>query len=261
VDGAHATVKHELLVRYLDAWTPLALHRHRAAWHVSWADAEAARVALRVFGEFTDILADGSLTLVARSADDLPAVAGVQLSIVDSLAAPRKGTSVFAWLDGASADDVSTVASWTGGPVELLAAAFTGPLPLPLTCRVELVSAGGSEPLVFATAAERSLERFKEELWALDEYAGIQLRDPADADGGLCDISAVAHLGPLRRMMLRHLAGSPQTVAELRAWTLHGTIFRPGDATRAVQALLTAGSVTRDPAAGRLSPDTVISPR
>jgi hypothetical protein len=261
VDGARATVKHELLVRYLDAWTPLAVHRRRAAWHVSWADPEAARVALRVFGEFADILDDGSLTLVVRSGDELPAVAGVQLSIVDTLAAPRKGTSVFAWFDGAPPDDVSTVASWPGGQVELLAASFADPLPLPLTCQVDLVSSGGSEPLVFATAAERSLERFKEELWALDEYAGVQLRDPADADGGLCDISAVAHLGPLRRMMLRHLASSPHTVAELRNWTLHDTIFRPGDATRAVQALLTAGSVTRDPATGRLSPDTLISPR
>ena len=266
--SAHTAVKHELLVRYLDAWTPAAVHRHRAAVFIGWAGLDGALTALRVFGEFADILAEQPMTMLIPttvSTADLPATAGVVVSAVETPAVKaKKGTSVFGWFDQRDLAEVSTVAGVAGAEV-LVAAPAAEPLELglPLTCRVELVDgAGAAELLVFGTAAEKSLERFKEELWALDEYAGIQFRDPADDEGGLSDISAVAHLGPLRRTLLRHLsAGDAMTVASLRSWTLHETVFRAGDATRAVQALLTAGSVTRDPPNGRLSADTLIKAR
>jgi hypothetical protein len=261
---AHAAVKHELLVRYLDAWTPAALHRNKKAVFVSWAPLDSAQTALRVFAEFADILESRTVTmLVPRSVSvsELPPTVGVVVSVVDDPAAvPTKGAAVFGWFDSAPSAAVSTVAAIVG--VEVMAAS-TGPMAevdLPFSCRVELVAASGdTEILFFGASTEKSLERFKEELWALDEYAGIQFRDPADDEGALSDISVVAHLGPLRRSLLRHLAGGEgATVAALRAWTLHETVFRAGDATRAVQALLAAGSVTREPMGGRLSPDTVI---
>jgi hypothetical protein len=254
----HAVVKHELLVRYLDAWIPA----HKKALFVSWAGVAGAQVALRVFAEFADLLVGHPARMLVPagvSLADLTPVPGVVVSVVDGpLTVPAKGMSVFGWFDHRSSADVSTVAGVAGA--EVLAAGPDVTLDMPLSCRVELVAASGeAERLVFGTSAEKSLERFKEELWALDEYAGIRFRDPADADGGLSDISVVAHLGPLRRTLLRQLAGvDGMTVASLRTWTLRETVFRAGDATRAVQALLTAGSVTRDPPGGRLSTDTLI---
>jgi hypothetical protein len=260
---AHTAVKHELLVRYLDAWTPAALHKSKKAVYVSWGAIDWAQTALRVFGEFADLLETRTITMLVPTgiaAADLPPVPGVEVSVVDGALKVPAG-SVFGWFDDLRLADVSTVAGASGAEVLVACSPGSDVEPgLPLTCRVELVDmAGLAELLVFATSVEKSLERFKEELWALDEYAGIQFRDPADAEGGLSDISAVAHLGPLRRCLLRHLATAEgATVASLRAWTLHDTMFRAGDATRAVQALLAAGSVTREPTAGRLSPDTVI---
>lgn len=260
---AHAAVKHELLVRYLDAWTPAALHKSKKAVFVSWGAVDSAQTALRVFGEFADLLESRTVTMLVPSgitAADLPAVPGVDVSVVDGTLKVPAG-SVFGWFDDQGLADVSTVAGVRGAEVLIACSPGSDVDPgLPLSCRVELVdTAGSAELLVFATSAEKSLERFKEELWALDEYAGIQFRDPADAEGELSDISVVAHLGPLRRCLMRRLAtGDGATVADLRLWTLHDTMFRAGDATRAVQALLAAGAVTREPAAGRLSPDTLI---
>jgi hypothetical protein len=254
MSGPHRAVKRELLVRYLDAWTPAALHRNRQAVFVCWAGLDPARTALRVFAEFADLLQTRTVTMLVPSTvavADLPPVPGVVVSVVDSPQA-RAGTAVFGYYD-----QPSTV---VGDDVLLVSPSRVDIPDRPLTCRVDLVAADGeSEFLLFATASEKALERFKEELWALDEYAGIQLRDPADEKGELCDISAVAHLGPLRRSLLRHLAaGDGETLGALRTWTLHDTMFRAGEATRAVQALLTAGSVSREPLNGRLSADTII---
>jgi hypothetical protein len=108
---------------------------------------------------------------------------------------------------------------------------------------VDLVDAEGeAEPLLFATASERSLEKFKDELWALDEYAGIQLRDPNDPEGTLLDISVQPQLGPLRRALVaRVVETGGSTLAELRTWGVNETIYRSSDVTRAVQALVGSG--------------------
>jgi hypothetical protein len=251
--SAHSAVKHELLVRYLDAWTPAALHRAKQAVYLSWAGLDAARTALPVFAEFADLPRARTITmLVPPSVDigELAPVPGVVVSVVDS---PRPAG--LAWFD--NGDDAEIV----GREVLVASSSPVDCRQWTFHCRVELVSAAGeAQWLTFGCASEKSLERFKDELWALDEFAGIQLRDPADDEGALSDISAVAHLGPLRRCLLRHLteATDGQTLADLRAWTLHDTMFRAGDATRAVQAMLSAGSVTREPANGRLSNDTLI---
>jgi hypothetical protein len=257
--SAHAAVTHELLVRYLDAWLPAAVPGHRRVTYVDTGDGESAAAAARVFAEFPDLLARHPLTMaLARSDVAVPAgitvVPATDLSTVDPVFGflsrldgfpVRPGVEVLLSLDPAKA--AAAVRS-------LRKAGLTQ------VSRVELVDADGTaQALVFGTASEKSLETFKNDLWALDEYAGIRYRDPIDAEHTLLDISLQPNLRPLRRCLVAHLRSGPATLAELRAWTLHETIYRSEDATRAVQALVAAHEVTRTPAGGRLSPATVIS--
>jgi hypothetical protein len=125
-------------------------------------------------------------------------------------------------------------------------------------------TAGGSAAparlLAFATSHDKSLEAFKNAMWAVDEYAGVRYRDPADPDGHLLDISLKPHPGPLRRELLAHLAATGGcTVTELRRYTLTDTVYRSADTTSALTSLLTAGAVTRDPPTGRLGGDVRIT--
>jgi hypothetical protein len=127
---------------------------------------------------------------------------------------------------------------------------------------VELVAgeATAGELAVFATTSGRSLEAFKDELWAVDEFAGVRYRDPGDPEGHLMDISLNPHPGPLRRELLAHLADAgPRTVTELRTFALTDTAYRAADATRVIGSLVAAGAVTRDPEHGRLGGDVVIA--
>jgi hypothetical protein len=138
---------------------------------------------------------------------------------------------------------------------ELRAAGF------PLVAAVELAAGEEAGPvLVFATQSGKNLESFKDLLWAVDEYAGVRYRDPGDPERHLIDISLNPHPGPLRRELLAHLAGVGEaTVTELRTFALTETVYRAADATRVLQALLAAGSVTRRPEQGRLGGDVVIA--
>jgi hypothetical protein len=275
----HESVKQELLVRSLDAWAPAALHRHRRVTYVhgvtsapgSAADAVAA---LRVFAEFADRLDRAPLTIVlfgastgtAAVAAELAAAgppAGVSVETVDPVRVPARppwtGGPVFAWLDGAT-----ELPPGIGRDAHvLLAGPLDRPPPVPpgLACAVDLVDAAGrAERVVFATSTAAVLEKFKDELWALDEYAGIRYRDPHDPDGTLLDISLRPNVGPLRRALLEHLAtAGPTPVGQLREWTLRETVYRAADALPALQALAASGAVTRDPPAGRLTAQTFIA--
>jgi len=296
-------VTHELLVRHLDAWIPAVLHgSRRACYAEGYAGAGAtgteasAVAAMRVFGEFGDLLAKKPLVmaLVGPTAEGLAAIeadlatvrselqipdglevrtrpgpALVLLEEADALAAP-----VFAYLDAHGAQpppegDVAAVVGRKGGELLLrtdstddgyprsLRAAL-GRAGLGSTCTVEIVGSDSTaQTLIFASGSAKSLEKFKDELWALDEYAGIRYRDPGDDQGALLDISLEPHLGPLRRALLRGLGdGSSQTLANLRAFAVSETIYRAADATRAVSALLHSGALAREPAEGRLVPTT-----
>jgi hypothetical protein len=70
----HTAVERELLVRYLDVWTPAALRSHRGATYVESGDGDAVVDALRVFGEFADRLAGHRLEVVLLGAAADPAV-------------------------------------------------------------------------------------------------------------------------------------------------------------------------------------------
>ncbi|MFY1669868.1 hypothetical protein ACN27G_07885 [Plantactinospora sp. WMMB334] len=139
---------------------------------------------------------------------------------------------------------------------------------LPLVTEVELVTDAParsevltrSEVLVFATAAGKRLDAFKNALWAVDEYAGVRYRDPGDPEGHLLDISLSPHPGPLRREILARLATvGAASVTELRQFTAERTVYRPADTNRVLTALLAAGLVSRDPEAGRLGGDVTIT--
>jgi hypothetical protein len=277
-EDPHVAISHELLVRYLDAWLPAALHGHKQVTYVD-TDPASAAAAARVVCEFEDDLPRHSVTMVVggtASADEVIRRPPSGLTVVATTGplltalrdAKALGPPVFAWLRWPIPGDLlSTVASGRSVEVVLIggdaaAESILTKAGLPLLVRVDLVDAGGrAEHVCFATASEKSLEKFKEELWALDEYAGIRLRDPHDPDGTLLDISVSPPLGPLRRAIAVQVAATGgATVAELRAWVLHETIYRAADATKAVQALITSSMLSRTPPGGRLSSDTTIAP-
>jgi three-Cys-motif partner protein len=133
---------------------------------------------------------------------------------------------------------------------------------LGLVTHVELVDDGGyAQLLFFATASDLRLDRFKDELWAVDEFAGVRYRDPRDHDHALLDISLEPHLGPLRRALLDRVEATGGCPAEqLRRFTRTETVYRAQDAFRALGGLVAAGRLSRDPPRGRLTANTTIGP-
>ncbi|ATO14174.1 hypothetical protein CO540_10390 [Micromonospora sp. WMMA2032] len=284
-------VLRELLVRQLDHWLPAALHRaRRATLALAYAGGSAvgAEAALRVVAEFADRLRGRRLTvLVLADADpDLPARLGaaevdlpsdVAVHVVpgspDRLpvalkAAGAAGAPLFTLVDGAEPDPALLAAAASGRPAELLLVTAPGrslrpalaAAGFPLVTEVELVGDGPARLLGYATGSDRGLEAVKEALWAVDEYAGVRYRDPADPQGRLLDISLEPEPGPLRRELLAELERSgPLTVSELRRFAATDTVYRPADANRALASMLAAGAVTRDPEHGRLGGDVRVS--
>src|SRR4051794_8168181 len=237
---AIGTVKRELLVRHLEAWAPAALHRARRVTYAhGYADADsgtAAEAAVRVLGEQTDLVRGRELSMVAVG-DELAGVAarlarvqqetgsnaalgvhtisgGTDARLTVGLQAIRaRGVPLLGYLDAASASRPpapATVAALTAGkPAEVLLVLAPG-LSIdayragwPLFTAVELAT--GDEPgelLAYGTSSGKSLESFKDALWAVDEFAGVRYRDPGDPDRHLIDISLRPHPGPLKRELL-----------------------------------------------------------
>ncbi|SCG65598.1 hypothetical protein GA0070609_4069 [Micromonospora echinaurantiaca] len=287
-------VLRELLVRHLEHWLPGALHRARratVACAYTGDDASGAEAALRVVAEYADRLRGRRLTVLvlAEGSEDLPARLGpveadlpaeVAVHVVPGRparlpvalkAAGAAGAPALSFVDDPTAPDPAVLAAAaTGRPAELLlltgADAPTrdalGVVGFPLVTEVDLVPTDGSPArrLAFATGSDKSLEAFKEALWAVDEYAGVRYRDPADPAGRLLDIALDPEPGPLRRELLAelHRAG-PRTVTELRRHALTSTVYRSADAVRALTGLLHSGAVSREPEHGRLGGDVVIT--
>jgi hypothetical protein len=277
----HTAVTRELLVRYLDAWTPAVLRSYRRATYVEAARADFATHALQVFGEFTDKLAGHQLDVVVLQAAtepltaDLPpglslrsetpenlTVTGPALAHLDAdgtvdeqtvwrlvtSLAPAKAREVLLTLPPASADQV------TGYRTRLREAG------LPCAVAVELADNDDhARLLLFATADTKHLTTFKNELWSADEFAGIRYRDPHDAEHTLIDISLNPPQKPLREALLGELSRRGAcTVADLQQHTLRETIYRPADTVKVLTSAATAGTITREPPKGRMSPRTVV---
>ncbi|GAA0555652.1 hypothetical protein GCM10010172_43030 [Paractinoplanes ferrugineus] len=287
-----ATVKRELLVRHLEAWAPTALHRSRRMTYAhGYADADggdSAEAAARVLAEQTDFVRGRELSMLLVGEQVEPVRQRVAAVLGDAglpVHAVSGGTDerlavalkaggahrvpLLGYLDSSAGEPpaVTTVAALTAGkPAEVLLVLPPGVSDSPyragwpLFTAVELAT--GEEPgqlLAFATTSGKSLEGFKEALWAVDEFAGVRYRDPGDPDRHLIDISLTPHPGPLRRELLAHLdrVGSA-TVTDLRTFALTETIYRAADATRVLHTLVDSGDVTREPSAGRLGGDVVI---
>jgi hypothetical protein len=281
-DMAIRGVLRELLVRYVDTWAPGNLHAAHGATFLYASgrgiDHAAAEGIIRAFGEFGDRLR-GRLTLlfVAPGVEPLRALA---VELQRELRTPAEfavhvvpGGNVAAVLKAAGGGTLLAVVdetvekSFNAAVVLLTAPAGTWHAQrselqragLELTAGVELVE-GAEELLVgFGTRSAKSLEAFKSELWALDEYAGVRYRDPRDPGGQLMDISLDPNPGALRREILQRLREGGMTVTELKRYALTETVYRAADAQKVVAALLHAGAVTRSPAGGRLGGDVVIS--
>ena len=274
----HTTVLRELLVRYLDAWTPTVLRSHRRATYVEAARGDFATQALRVFGEFADRLAGHELDVVIVNATppsvDVPE--GLSLRTVEDPADLTVTGPMLAHLEVGALDEpavwrlVTSLAPGKAREVLLTlppagdVAAHRARLSdagLAYAVAVELADdAGTARLLVFATNDPKHLTTFKNELWSADEFAGIRYRDPGDAEHTLIAISLTPQLRPLRRALLEELSRRGScTVADLQKHTLRETIYRPSDTVDVLTAAASAGAITRDPAKGRMSPRTVVS--
>jgi hypothetical protein len=267
----HTAVRQELLVRYLDYWVPAALHAARTAVYLDRSSCGPA-AALPVIGEFADLLSGRELRiLIAGPMPTDPGVAGLRLAPapadLPALVGRLGRTPILAHLDGpAPAPLLAALGAARDGELLLVTPPVGGRARADLhaagfgyVVAVELVDAAGTAQLLrFATSASRSLERFKDELWAVDQYAGIGYRDPAEPGTEPLEISYEPHPGPLRRALLAHLRAGPRSVSELRELALAGTLYRPADVGRALSPLLARGEVTRAPERGRLTGATVI---
>jgi hypothetical protein len=285
----HTAVKQELLVRYLDTWTPTVLRSHRRASYLESSRDGSAAAALRVFGEFADRLTGHQLDVVVLGVSDEPLAAvldelggpsGLSVRTVEEPDTVRLDGAVLAHLDLLADGGLDGSVAWR--LVDRLAEGRAGEVLLTLpvadpgqvdgyrdrlgraglrhVARVELADdAGRVQLLVFATGVEKHLVAFKDALWAADEYAGIRYRDPYDPEHTLIDISLTPPLSPLRRALLEELARRGECdVADLREYTLRETIYRPVEVNRVLGALTTAGAVSRTPEKGRLTPRTRI---
>jgi hypothetical protein len=289
-----AAVKRELLVRHLEAWAPAALHRARRVIYAhGYADADSgdsAEAAARVLADQTDFVRGRELSMlvvgddvdqVAQRLAAIPEVGGLarlpvsggtdERLAVGLKAAGAQRVPLLGYLDASSASEPprpATVSALTAGkPAEVLMVLAPGVSAdayrseWPLFTQVELAT--GDEPgelLAYATTSGKSLEGFKDALWAVDEFAGVRYRDPGDPDRHLIDISLSPHPGPLRREIIARLErAGPATVTELRTFALTETVYRAADATRVLHTLADAGTVTRQPPGGRLGGDVVIS--
>ncbi|MPY79437.1 MAG: hypothetical protein GEV04_13305 [Actinophytocola sp.] len=287
----HSSVKRELLVRYLDAWTSAVSRSHRSATYIESALGGPAADALRVFGEFADRLTGHqldvvllgapaeSLTPVLRELGEPQGLAVRSVHDPDGLAV--EGPAL-AHLDVVGETVLDEQAAWRlaaelarGKAREVL---LTVPpvavvqvdehrvrlraAGLSYVAAVELVdNEGRAQLLMFATGARKHLATFKDELWAVDEFAGVRYRDPSDDEGALVDISLTPQLTPLRRMLLAELARRGScSVADLQDHTLLRSIYRPAEAMRVLQSAASAGAISRDPEKGRLTPRTVVAP-
>lgn len=277
-------------MRYLDAWTPIVLRSHRRATYIDASRDAFAAAALRVFGEFADRIAGHELDVVILRAPteslatvltELGQPPGLSLRSVQDLGSLTVAGPMLAHLDIVAGSVLDEAALWRlvdrlapGKAREvLLTLPQAGPeqvidyrarlreAGLPQVVAVELADGRGQvQLLLFATGDAKHLSRFKDELWAADEFAGIRYRDPHDPQHTPIDISLSPQLHHLRDALLAELGLRGRcTVADLQQHTERETIYRPADTVRALTSSAGAGTITRDPEKGRMSPRTVVS--
>jgi catechol 2,3-dioxygenase-like lactoylglutathione lyase family enzyme len=259
---------------------PAALRSARGAtfalmWSDGDADRETVEAALGVLGEFADrikarrfnvlLVTDGRGTTErggGGSVADLVRLAPSEISIYPVVgfdkrdaalkAAGVAGSPLLTYVEGAEPVAVAggrpsemfivtEPEAWRRRRAALTAAGFT------LTCGVELT---GGKLVGLATMSAKSLEAFKSELWAVDDFEGVRIRDPG---GHEIEITVEPNLHALKDELAGWVDG--RTVTEIKTYVLTETVYRASDATRALHALLAEGVIR----AANLKGDAVVS--
>lgn len=280
----------ELLVRQLTTWLPAALHRsRRATVALAGTDAGSAEAALRLVAAHGDQVRGRQVTvLVLTGAADLPTRLGqieaelpAEVTVhllpgepyrlpVAVKAAGAAGAPLFSFVDlpGAVTPKLLTAAT-NGRTGELLLhtgdsardALVSAGFPLVAEVAAVLPDGATAGVIAFGSRSDRSLEAVRDALWAIGADLDVRYRDPLDPMGATVDVAGDPDLDPLARELLAELReGGPRPVTELRRHTLTATVYRAGDANRALTDLLDAGAVRRDRETGRLAGDEVITP-
>jgi three-Cys-motif partner protein len=133
----------------------------------------------------------------------------------------------------------------------------------PFVVDFELVDKRGeSLYLIFGTQHTRGLEKMKEVVWEVDVVNGVQFRDPRDPDQETFEIELDPVLGPLKRLIVEHLASQqrPLSLLELREFALYETVFKASHARAAVFGLIDAKTLVRKPG-GRVTNSTLLKLR
>jgi hypothetical protein len=262
-------VVRELLVRYLGNWMPAALRSARGAtfaqmWSQGAAEPAAVEAALGVFAEFADRIKQRRFTVLIVAEDPAGLVHDVPKELTvypvdgfDKRAAALKaagvaGAPLLTYLQGPDLVPVAggkpsemfivtEPASWARRRGSLHDAGFT------LTSGVELT---GGTLVGLATISAKSLEAFKNELWAVDDFEGVRIKDPG---GHEIEITVEPNLHALKDELLDRVDG--KTVTEIKTYVLTETVYRAADATRALHALVSEGRIR----AANLKGDAVVS--
>lgn len=255
-----AGVTRELVVRYLVLWVPGAVHSPHGATFLQASagelDGDVAEAALRACAEFGDRLARRRLTLlfVAPEAGrlqgrldavqrELKTPAELSLHVMaGEVAVMLKALGAHSGPLLSVIDGIDPAVVSVGKPAEVI----TVDIPrerlqaFELTAAVTLVEGQhaaeqqAERTIGFGTRSAKSLEAFKNEMWALDEYAGVRYRDPNDPEGHLMDITLEPNPGALRRELLALLRQDARTVTELKRFALTETVYRAADAVKEI---------------------------
>lgn len=282
----HTAIMRELLVRYLDVWTPAVLRSHRRATYIETGNAEVAADAMRVFSEFADrltghhldvILLGPTMTTTTKELDEPPGLslrsiedptnltvtgpALAHLEASDTLNEPAVWRLIESLTPGKAREVLLTLPPTTAEQVTNHRTRLNK-AGLPHAATVELTdNQDHTRLLLFATGDNKHLATFKNELWSADEFAGIHYRDPQDPEHTKIAISLKPQLKPLHRALLTELkTRGPCTAADLQQHTLQKTIYHPTHTIEALTTAATAGTITRNPPKGRITPRTIITP-
>ncbi|MET8091727.1 hypothetical protein [Micromonospora sp. NPDC005220] len=279
----------KLLVRQLTTWLPAALHRsRRATVALAGADADSVEAALRLVAAHGDQVRGRQLTvLVLAAAADLPARLGpieaelpAEVTVhllpgdpyrlpVAVKAAGAAGAPLFTFVDLPGAVTPKLLAAAANGRTgELLLhtadsardALVSAGFPLVAEVAPVLPGGGATGVIAFGSRSDRSLEAVRDALWAVGADLDVSFRDPLDPTGTTVDVVSEPDLEPLAHELLAELRrGGPRQVTELRRHALTATVYRAGDANRALTTLLDAGTLSRSRETGRLAGDETIT--
>ncbi|MFW0797808.1 three-Cys-motif partner protein TcmP [Gordonia sp. CPCC 205515] len=107
---------------------------------------------------------------------------------------------------------------------------------------------GQSLFLVFGTTHEKGLTKMKEAMWEVDDVAGVGYRDPRDPNQEALAIEFEPNTAPLKRLIIDHLRTIPDnqsSIAKLRKFALHNTVYKESQAASVVREMVADGQLIR----------------